>query len=861
MSFQIGNAQLGVTFTGDLSSLQRALDQGGPAVERFGTRTATAMRAAEVAGEDVARGFNRVGMSSAQMQAAMRGVPAQFTDIFTSLQAGQNPLTVFLQQGGQLKDMFGGIGPAARAMGAYVAGLVNPFTLGAVAIGAAGIAAYKGASEFSDFSRTLINTGGTAGVTADQLMDMAASIDAVNSGLTQSRSAEVLDEMVKAGVRGEAQLRRYAQAAAEFEAAGGASAETVAKNFEELGRNPVEASSKLTQSMGYLTAAIYQQIRSLEEQGRTLEAAKVAQDAYASALEGRTPALLQNLGAIERGWLAVKSGAKEAWDAMLNVGRPDSLSDQIKAVEDRLAAARGHKTLGAGNGFDVPDPRTAADKALLESLREQQRLSGRSADLAAERAQREQAAVTWLQQGDQFLNSQARLERDIAKARQQGLAAGKSEEEIEKRVQAIRAAASKGGAKKPDEFANLLGRLTARDAGLDPSFYKDLETLYQGYRKGRVGAEDYRAAVEELITSQRFAKDAALEYEKANKNTARLLEDNIKAAERAAESAQKVARETALEASTYGMSELQLHELAQARLADTAASLRQRAAIMDNIDLSGRASEALLAEADALDDLAKSKDAVYSKRQILSSDETIAEAVRINGRVSDNLRNDLADSISEGILDGARNGASIMDIFRSELRAQFARTVLRPIIQPVAEGMSSAISTGLNSLLSAMGMGATSSGYNPGADMGFSSSAWEQFVPSAKGNIFAGAGISAYSSQVVDRPTLFPFAKGIGLMGEAGAEGILPLRRDSSGRLGVTAAGVGGGALTVKLINESGTQLQATQGQVTQGADGGMQVEVLLQAVENRIADRVAQRSGPVSRSLEVGWGLRPAMA
>lgn len=74
-------------------------------------------------------------------------------------------------------------------------------------------------------------------------------------------------------------------------------------------------------------------------------------------------------------------------------------------------------------------------------------------------------------------------------------------------------------------------------------------------------------------------------------------------------------------------------------------------------------------------------------------------------------------------------------------------------------------------------------------------------------------------------------------------------------------AGGGSSNVTVKLINESGAQLQASQGSTTVGADGGLQVEVLLQAVEARVADSVAARSGPVSRALESGWGLRPSMA
>ncbi|WP_039052218.1 phage tail length tape measure family protein, partial [Bordetella avium] len=110
----------------------------------------------------------QVGASAKQLAAATRGLPAQFTDIAVSLQAGQRPLTVLLQQGGQLKDMFGGVGPAARAMGGYIAGLVNPFTLSAAAVGLLGAAYLKGSAEAQAFNRTLVEKGGGRGVTASQ---------------------------------------------------------------------------------------------------------------------------------------------------------------------------------------------------------------------------------------------------------------------------------------------------------------------------------------------------------------------------------------------------------------------------------------------------------------------------------------------------------------------------------------------------------------------------------------------------------------------------------------------------------------------------------------------------------------------
>ena len=59
---------------------------------------------------------NRAGLSAKAMTAATRQLPAQFTDIFTGLVSGQSPMSVFIQQGGQLRDIFGGIAPAARAL-------------------------------------------------------------------------------------------------------------------------------------------------------------------------------------------------------------------------------------------------------------------------------------------------------------------------------------------------------------------------------------------------------------------------------------------------------------------------------------------------------------------------------------------------------------------------------------------------------------------------------------------------------------------------------------------------------------------------------------------------------------------------
>ena len=76
---------------------------------------------------------------------------------------------VLMQQGGQLKDMFGGIGPAIKGVGSYVLGLINPFTLAAAAVGVLGLAYYKGSQEQDEFNKSLILTGNQLGTTSGQL--------------------------------------------------------------------------------------------------------------------------------------------------------------------------------------------------------------------------------------------------------------------------------------------------------------------------------------------------------------------------------------------------------------------------------------------------------------------------------------------------------------------------------------------------------------------------------------------------------------------------------------------------------------------------------------------------------------------
>jgi len=118
--------------------------------------------------------------------------------------------------------------------------------------------------------------------------------------------------------------------------------------------------------------------------------------------------------------------------------------------------------------------------------------------------------------------------------------------------------------------------------------------------------------------------------------------------------------------------------------------------------------------------------------------------------------------------------------------------------------------SGFNALLN-MGLKALTSAFMPGGGSSFVGTGFGSYGLYANGGVFSGApGLSAYSNTIVSQPTIFPFAKGTGLMGEAGPEAIMPLRRGPDGKLGVAAAnGNGGGDVHVHFHNVSEKDIPA----------------------------------------------------
>lgn len=187
---------------------------------------------------------------------------------------------------------------------------------------------------------------------------------------------------------------------------------------------------------------------------------------------------------------------------------------------------------------------------------------------------------------------------------------------------------------------------------------------------------------------------------------------------------------------------------------------------------------------------------------------------------------------------------SINDIKTTFLAAMAEMAYQRTLGSALSKGLDMAL--GLFSGYSSTGAPGTAQGSGP-ASHANDAAAWGGTIPSAKGNVLTGPGISALSGGVYSQPTYFgfdrlhAFAQG-GVLGEAGEEAVMPLRRGPDGKLGVAASGGGGQVITIN----APVTVNASGGTQEQNADlakqMGKQVSAELRAL---VRDELAQQMRP----------------
>lgn len=827
----------GIRITGDATSavveakkVDKAFDEVAATLDHVESAAGTAQAAmtgvvspAAVAGikagggaaNEAAGHVARLGVSAGQTAQAMRQLPMQFTDIFTSLASGMPPMMVLMQQGGQLKDSFGGVGAAAKAVGGYVAGLVGPFTLAAAGVGVLTAAWVQGSSEAEAYEKTLAITGYRAGVTASELSVMAESIGKVSG--TQGSAAEILNQLAGSGKVAAGQMEEVASAISAMAETGARDVETLVKEFAAIAEDPVKGILKMNDAYNFLTPTIYSQVKALQEQGKMEQAVALAQSEAAKAVKQRAVEVEAATGAMERGWLSLVRVVKSAWSAMKDVGR-ESLLQQVaaqKKLVEEIRSGEQNGDIGAAQRYLVTlEGQVAAEKKAAEGG------AARAASMKGFLATEKEVA--------------AAQERGAKQTRTLTQALGEYRENLDKiraadpksvMLDPAKVAAGEAAIRKEFETTAKVRRAAASTPGerLDSTWVQRIQVLRAQAGATESLTETERAAIR-VMTDFANGKLKLTAAEKARLpglvQEALLLDDAAEAAKKAKveQEALAKAQEAAIaavradtqallakldaaqfEAETYGMTEEAVYRLLAARAQDRA-----------EMNAFGDANDAVIAElkaqAKAYLELADAAGAKASREAVRKAGEDARASAQ---RFSDDLERALTDSLMRSFEAGKGFGEAFLGSIKNMLKTAALKAVVQVVLSPITGGISGVAGAGMsssmgggsglmgtvsniNTLSSLAGYGAIGYQWATGSMSG--ANAIGTVSANATGSGLDGliAATDGWGTVAADAGTTAGGMSGLGLAGGALGGAMLGYQLGGGNALGTFAGGAGG---------------------------------------------------------------------
>ncbi|HGQ7300395.1 TPA: phage tail tape measure protein [Pseudomonas aeruginosa] len=792
-------------------------------------------------------------------------------------------------------------GGAARG----VIGVLAPIGLLAAAIGGVTAAAYLGSKEQGEYNKALIMTGNYAGTSASGLGEMARQVSSTVG--TTGAAAEVLATLAGKGDLASESFVAITQAALSMEEATGRAVGDTVAEFVRLGEDPVKASKALNEQYNYLTASVYSQIKALEEQGDHAGAVKLATEAYADAINQRTPKILENLGWIERAWDGVARAAKRAWDDAKSIGRQD-IDSQIADVERRLAQ------LDQG-GFGLVGNRDESRDRLreeLDMLRERKKAMEDDARTAGERARAEQAAQNAIDRID--ARSRAALTNQQKRA--------KELEQYKKDLQAIREVNPNDDrlqqATIDREIANInakykdqkgsAGSVDLRAANAAKNSLAEITATYRNAQKeleasqraGVISAESYAQQRISIIQQERdevthaYEREiAALEAARAKQGTSAAqriqLDQKIADARSAMVKAQKdadtelailAANEDGRLARQKAATKAYVDQLERQRAALAAAGTRAA----NSLGLGDRQA-GLQSSLDGATDRFNDERAKLLDRRRTAPDKYSQEDYKrdlvILAEAEDKYRDTVIsnyDKITKAQGDWRSGASSAFQTYLESARdvAGQTKSLFTSAFSSMEDSIANFATTGklsfsdfAKSILADMARIATRAAASQalsslfGGFFGGGNAAAQSGVDNlvsnsglfANGGVFAGgvqmfATGGAFTNSVVSTPTAFGMSGGrLGVMGEAGPEAVMPLTRTSSGALGVRAMGGGGSQINVEvnIASDGSANVSSSQPGLDQfGRDIGTFVEQKYR----QLLARDLRRDGAIGRAI-----------
>ncbi len=780
----------------------------------------------------------RAGISVGQYSAALRTLPAQFTDIATQLAGGQSPFLILLQQGGQIKDSFGGLSPmlqalrdalfgfneesretsesaagisdaaeglnntseAAEKLG-RAGGLLNTFNL-AIA-GSVGLlallagAAYSSSQQFDNVARSLILMGG-AGFSSMQQLNDAAKAVADNAGASLAESVDTLVQLNDTGKYTADQMSKIAKS---ILAMGDAGLDTKAAlaDFSRLASDPIKALASLNQQYGFVDEAMMKHIITLEKTKGKTAAANEAITLFADTMEDRSNKIVEATDNIGQAWTGLKAFASDtfgqigitvrAWgNQVIEVFK--LLSTSFEALFVKMKEVSLEIIGGMITGFTDIANKLPGGEALIKSM---------GFDGLAESVAESRKAAS-----KEYTQLTAEYNKHIANL-------SKSQWQWEEEAK-NGSGGVKGTGSVDRQTKDAVSKL-AQDS--DKKTKEAKATLEAGDRT----LENYRAqarTLTETLETLRKTGETQVRYTEFSKQQSRFAELDEAAKTRALTAQEKSllsSREAILNAAKVVdqknkevEAQQKINGLAQQANKYVTQMSEKTDALRASVGLSSRQTQRMMEEAQLrqgwLNGGGKLEDAGYEK-ELAALRKYYAEEDKLRGdwkagavsgwnEYLDAATNtyDAVKNVASSTLTGLSNMLTELMTTGTASVKEFGKSMLKMILEITNQLIVA------YTVQAAMGWisGGSKGGSTPG---GSYANAAAGLTFNAKGGVYDSPGLSKYVNGVYDSPQYFTFqgaskfAKG-GVFAEAGAEAIMPLTRDSAGRLGVRAQGSGG---------------------------------------------------------------------
>ncbi|MEJ3964949.1 phage tail tape measure protein [Citrobacter braakii] len=797
----------------------------------------------------------RAGISVGQYSAAMRTLPAQFTDIATQLAGGQSPFLILLQQGGQIKDQFGSVQGALSGVGEYIrsmVGMINPTTIAlAGLVGTVGLlaaAAYSSSEQFDQVARSVIMMGGAGFASMQQLNEAAEEV----AGKTNTSISSTVDTLVTLNDTGKYTASQMKQIATSITLMGKAGSDTKAamSDFGKIVSDPVKGLASLNEQYGFVDEAMMKHIIQLRKQKGEQAAVTEAIELFAGVMAKRAEETNKATDNIGRVWDALK---KSASDNFRDIGITvrawgNQVIDIFNLVEASIKdlflniTSLDAKFTGTVAGWAEKIPGGGALANFLGMDVEAMKKAGAEADteIAANKKRYDE-----LWERITAPNAQANYEAEARGALVKG-EGGSSRES--------RDAVSKLAEDSAKQTKEAKATLDAGDRTLE-NYRAQARTLTETLETLRATGETHAKNTELSKQQSRFA-----ELDEAAKTRALTAQEkSLLSSREAILNAAKVVDQKNKEVEA----QQKINGLAQQANKYVTQLTEKSEALRSGSGLSSRMAQRMNEEAQLrqgwLNGGGKLEDAGYEK-ELAALRNYYAEEDKLRGDWKAGALsgwNEYLDAATN-TYDAVKNVASSTLTGLSDMLTELMTTG-KASVKEFGKSMLKMILDVTNRLMvayavqAAMGWISGGSGASAGGGQSF---AVPSFTPNAKGGVYESPGLSKYVNGVYDSPQYFTFqgaskfAKG-GVFAEAGEEAIMPLTRDSAGRLGVRAQGRGGAQPQVNIdiyVDNKGNATSNTSG------DGSAAARALGKEIETKVTEilmRAARSDGLLGRQFQ----------